>query len=158
MRVGIGYDVHKLAARRKLVLGGVEIKHPKGLLGHSDADVLTHAVIDALIGAAGKGSIGEFFPDTDPVYKDISSIVLLKKIVAEVRSSGYLIANVDAVVVCQEPKLLPYMNEIRRSLAGTLEIEFDQVNVKAKTEEGLGFTGKKEGIAAHAVCLIHKKV
>ncbi len=158
MRVGIGYDAHKLTAGRKLILGGVEVPYPKGLLGHSDADVLIHAIIDALIGAAGMGSIGDFFPDTDPAYKDISSLVLLKRIVSELKAAEYLIANVDSVVVCQEPRLAPYMRQIRETLAQALEIEVNQVNVKAKTEEGLGFTGRKEGIAAHAVCLIHKKV
>jgi 2-C-methyl-D-erythritol 2,4-cyclodiphosphate synthase len=158
MRIGIGYDVHKLVDGRKLILGGVEIEHSKGLLGHSDADVLTHALIDALIGAAGKGSIGDFFPDTDPAYKDIDSTFLLAKIVNILNDEGFLVTNIDSTVVCEEPRLSPYILKIRESLSKVVGIDISQVNVKAKTEEGLGFTGKKQGMAAYAVCLIHKKV
>jgi len=158
MRVGIGYDVHKLALGRKLVLGGVVIKHIRGLAGHSDADVLTHAVIDALIGAVGQGSIGDFFPDTDPRFKDASSLTFLKEIGNLIRSQGYLIGNIDSTVVCQEPRLAPYIRAMRDNLARTLDIDISLVNVKGKTEEGLGFTGKKQGIAAYAICIVHKKV
>ncbi|MFA4966808.1 MAG: 2-C-methyl-D-erythritol 2,4-cyclodiphosphate synthase [Candidatus Margulisiibacteriota bacterium] len=158
MRVGIGYDAHKLVSGRKLILGGVEIKHPTGLLGHSDADVLVHAVIDALIGSVGKGSIGDFFPDTDPGFKDASSIGLLEKTVKIIADEEYLISNVDSTIVCQDPKLAPYISKMRENLAKAMGIDVSQVNVKAKTEEGLGFTGQKQGISAYAVCLVHKKV
>ena len=158
MRVGIGYDAHKLVSGRKLILGGVEIDHPTGLSGHSDADVLVHAVIDALIGAVGQGSIGDFFPDTDPVYKGASSISLLEKTVKIINDEEYLISNIDSTVVCQEPKLTPYIFKMRENLAKALGIDISQVNVKAKTEEGMGFTGQKQGISAYAVCLVHKKV
>lgn len=158
MRVGIGYDVHKLVLGRKLILGGVLIKHLRGLKGHSDADVLTHAVIDALIGAVGQGSIGDFFPDTDPRYQDASSLSLLYKIGGLLKDQGYLISNIDSTIVCQEPRLAPYIRAMRDNVARTLGIDISQVNVKGKTEEGLGFTGKKQGIAAYAVCIVHKKV
>jgi len=158
MRIGIGYDVHKLVLGRKLVMGGVVIKHIRGLAGHSDADVLTHAVIDALIGAVGQGSIGDFFPDTDPRFKDASSLSFLKEIGNLIRSQGYIIGNIDSTVVCQEPRLAPYIRSMRDNLARTLGIDISLVNVKGKTEEGLGFTGKKQGIAAYAVCIVHRKV
>lgn len=158
MRVGIGYDVHKLVLGRKLILGGVLIKNLKGLRGHSDADVLVHAIIDALIGAVGQGSIGDFFPDTDPRYKDASSLSLLHKIGGLLRDQGYLISNLDSTIVCQEPRLAPYISGMRDNIARVLGIDISQVNVKAKTEEGLGFTGKKQGIAAYAVCIVHRKV
>ncbi len=158
MRIGIGYDAHKLTKGRKLVLGGVEIKHEKGLLGHSDADVLCHAVIDALIGAMGEGSIGDFFPDTDKKYKDISSLALLAEIAAFLVKNDYLINNIDSTIVCQDPRLSPYTDQMRNNLAETLGIEASKINVKAKTEEGMGFTGRKEGVSAYAVALIHKKV
>lgn len=158
MRIGIGYDVHKLVLGRKLVMGGVVIKHIRGLAGHSDADVLTHAVIDALIGAVGQGSIGDFFPDTDPRFKDASSLSFLKEIGNLIRSQSYIIGNIDSTVVCQEPRLAPYIRSMRDNLARTLGIDISQVNVKGKTEEGLGFTGKKQGIAAYAVCIVHRKV
>jgi 2-C-methyl-D-erythritol 2,4-cyclodiphosphate synthase len=158
MRIGIGYDVHKLALGRKLILGGVVIKHLRGLAGHSDADVLTHAVIDALIGAVGQGSIGDFFPDTDPRFKDASSLSFLKEIGNLIRNQSYIIGNIDSTVVCQEPRLAPYIRSMRDNLARTLGIDISQVNVKGKTEEGLGFTGKKQGIAAYAVCIVHRKV
>jgi 2-C-methyl-D-erythritol 2,4-cyclodiphosphate synthase len=158
MRIGIGYDVHKLVLGRKLVLGGVEIKHIKGLAGHSDADVLTHAVIDALIGAVGQGSIGDFFPDTDPRFKNASSLMFLQKTGSLLKDQGYLINNIDSTVVCQEPRLAPYIYRMRDNLARILGLDISQVNVKGKTEEGLGFTGKKQGISAMAVCLVHRKV
>jgi 2-C-methyl-D-erythritol 2,4-cyclodiphosphate synthase len=158
MRVGIGYDVHKLVLGRKLILGGVLIKNLRGLKGHSDADVLVHAVIDALIGAVGQGSIGDFFPDTDPRYKDASSLTLLYKIGSLLKDQGYLISNIDSTIVCQDPRLAPYIRSMRDNLARTLGIDISQVNVKGKTEEGLGFTGKKQGIAAYAVCIVHRKV
>lgn len=158
MRVGIGYDAHKLVKGRKLILGGVDVPYKKGLLGHSDADVLAHAIIDAIIGAMAAGSIGEFFPDTDPRYKDVSSLKLLSMIAEVALGKDLIINNVDSVIVCQDPKLLPYMAQMRDNIAKTLGLDNSRVNVKAKTEEGMGFTGKKEGISAYAVALIHKKV
>ncbi|OGC03631.1 2-C-methyl-D-erythritol 2,4-cyclodiphosphate synthase [candidate division WOR-1 bacterium RIFOXYA12_FULL_43_27] len=158
MRVGIGYDVHKLRKGRKLILGGVEIPFEKGLLGHSDADVLVHAVIDAILGALSAGCIGEHFPDTDPQYKGISSMKLLEKITELIELKESSINNIDATIVCQKPKLTPYFREMKESIAKALTIDPDQVNIKAKTEEGLGFTGKGQGISAYAICLAHKKV
>lgn len=158
MRIGIGYDVHKLIKERKLILGGVEIPFPKGLLGHSDADVLIHAIIDAIIGALGEGSIGDHFPDTDQQYKDVSSMILLEKIGGLVEEKKYSINNIDATIVCQAPKLAPFIPQMVLNIAKALNISADQVNVKAKTEEGLGFTGKGQGISAQAICLVHKKV
>lgn len=158
MRIGIGYDAHKLVEGRDLILGGVKLEHPKGLLGHSDADVLLHAIIDALIGAVGQGSIGDFFPDTDPQYKGISSLELLKRVYQTIRSEGYLIKNIDSTVVLEEPRLKPYIQKMKENIAGTLDLDPSQVNVKGKTEEGMGFTGKKEGISALAVCLVHKQL
>lgn len=158
MRIGIGYDAHKLAEGRDLILGGVKLEHPKGLLGHSDADVLLHAIIDALIGAVGQGSIGDFFPDTDPQYKGISSLELLKRVYQTLRSEGYLIKNIDSTVVLEEPRLKPYIQKMKENIAQTLDLDPSQVNVKGKTEEGMGFTGKKEGISALAVCLVHKQL
>lgn len=158
MRVGIGYDAHKLVSGRKLILGGVEIEYEKGLFGHSDADVLTHAVIDALIGAVGQGSIGGFFPDTDPKYKDISSLKLLSEVFKVISGEGYEISNIDSTVVCEEPKIARYVDNMKENLAGALGLDLSQINIKGKTEEGMGFTGKKEGISAYAVALVHKKV
>lgn len=158
MRVGIGYDVHKLRKNRKLILGGVEIPFEKGLLGHSDADVLIHAVIDAILGALGAGCIGEHFPDTDPRYKGISSMKLLEKIAELIALKESSVNNIDATIVCQEPKLTPYFIQMKENIAKALAIGPEQVNIKAKTEEGLGFTGKGQGISAYAVCLMHKKV
>ncbi len=154
MRIGHGYDVHRLTAERKLILGGVEIPYFLGLLGHSDADVLTHAIMDALLGAAGLWDIGHAFPDTDPAYKGISSLVLLERVVEMLREQGYTIENVDATVLAQQPKLSPYIPQMRERLAKVMGIGVKQVNVKATTEEGLGFTGAGEGIAAHAVALL----
>lgn len=152
MRVGMGYDVHKLVEGRKLILGGVEIPHTLGLLGHSDADVLVHAIMDALLGAAALGDIGKHFPDTDPQYKGISSMKLLAHVGKLLEEKGYIIDNIDATVMAQKPKLRPFIEEMEKNIAKELGISKDQVNVKATTEEGLGFTGREEGIAAQAIC------
>ena len=154
MRIGHGYDVHKLVTGRKLILGGVTIPHETGLLGHSDADVLAHAVSDALLGAAALGDIGGFFPDHDPKYQDADSIELLRQVCVELYDRGYAIENIDATVIAQAPKLKPYIEQMRKNLAQACEINVNQISVKATTEEHLGFTGRKEGIAVHAVCLI----
>ncbi len=154
MRIGHGYDVHRLTENRKLVLGGVEIPYSKGLLGHSDADVLSHAIADSLLGAAALGDIGQLFPDTDPRYEGVDSLVLLKKTVLAVREAGWRIGNIDATVVAQAPKLKPFIPSMRENLANACGVDVSQVSVKATTEEGLGFTGGGEGIAAHAVCLL----
>lgn len=157
MRVGIGYDVHKLTEGRKLILGGVDIPHEKGLLGHSDADVLLHAISDALLGAAALGDIGRHFPDNDNSYKDIDSIVLLKRVHEFLKEKGYSISNIDATVVCQRPKLAPYIEQMRQNISACLELKLSQVNIKATTTEALGFEGRKEGISSHAVCLINER-
>ncbi len=154
MRVGMGYDVHKLVEGRDLILGGVKIPHTLGLLGHSDADVLLHAIMDALLGAAALGDIGKHFPDTDPAYKGISSIKLLEHVGELLEENGYVISNIDATVVAQKPKLRPYIEEMEQNIADTLKIAKDQVNVKATTEEGLGFTGTQEGISSQAICML----
>ena len=154
MRIGMGYDIHRLVAERKLVLGGVTIPYEKGLLGHSDADVLAHAIADAVLGALGEGDIGRHFPDTDPAYKGISSLVLLERIAERVRGMDAAIVNVDATVLAQRPKLAPHIPEMRQRLAGALGVEADQVSVKATTTEGLGFVGTEQGIAAQAVVLV----
>ena len=156
MRVGHGYDVHRLTEGRKLILGGVEIPYKKGLLGHSDADVLTHAVMDALLGAAGLGDIGRHFPDSDDRYLGADSLMLLKEVVRLLAEKGFRVGNVDATVIAQRPKLMPYIPEMRRNLAAVMGTEEDAVNVKATTEEKLGFTGEGLGIAAHAVALIER--
>ena len=156
MRVGFGYDVHRLVEERKLILGGVEIPYEKGLLGHSDADVLTHAVMDALLGAAALGDIGGLFPDTDPSYAGADSLRLLALVCEKVRAEGWQPVNVDATILCQRPKLAPHIPQMRENLARAMGIEIDQVNVKATTEEKLGFTGEGLGISAHAVCLLIK--
>ena len=156
MRIGHGYDVHRLVLERKLILGGVEVPYEKGLLGHSDADVLTHAVMDALLGAAGLGDIGKHFPDTDPAYAGADSMKLLEHVAGLLRARGWQVSNVDATILAQRPKLAPYIPAMRRALAGHLGLEEEQVNVKATTEEGLGFTGAGEGMAAHAVCLLEE--
>ena len=156
IRVGLGYDVHKLVEGRKLILGGVDIPYEKGLLGHSDADVLLHAITDALFGAAALGDIGSHFPDTDPRYKGADSLKLLEACGEELRENGWKIGNIDAVIVAQRPKLLPYVPRMRENIARVLDIDISQVSVKGKTEEGLGFTGSGEGMAVHAVCLIEK--
>ena len=154
MRIGHGYDVHKFAKGRKLILGGVEIPFELGLFGHSDADVLLHAVSDSLLGAAALGDIGLLFPDTDPQYEGADSIQLLRQVCRKVREAGFEIENVDATVLAQQPKLRPYIDDMRAMISAALGIDIDCVSVKATTEEGLGFTGRKEGIAAHAVCLL----
>ena len=156
IRIGHGYDVHKLVEGRKLIIGGVDIPHDKGLLGHSDADVLLHAVSDALLGAAAMGDIGKHFPDNDEKYKGADSLVLLKRVVTKLSCAGYKVVNVDATVIAQAPKLAPHIPKMRSNIARVLDVELDCVNVKATTEEHLGFTGEKLGIAAHAVCLIEK--
>lgn len=154
IRIGHGYDVHRLVENRKLILGGVEIPYEKGLLGHSDADVLLHAIADALLGAVALGDIGQLFPDSDASYKDISSLVLLRRVGTKLCTMGYKPSNIDATVIAQAPKLSPYIGEMRKKIAFALDIELDAVSVKATTEEGLGFSGEGQGIAAHAVCLI----
>ena len=154
MRVGHGYDVHRFAPGRDLVLGGVKIPYQAGLLGHSDADVLTHAVMDALLGAAALGDIGLHFPDSDPAFLGIDSLILLGRVGALLSEKGYKVGNIDATVIAEQPRLRPYIDEMRKNIAKTLGIPVDYVNVKATTEEGLGFTGERLGIAAHAVCLI----
>lgn len=158
MRIGHGYDVHRLQKGRKLIIGGVEIPFDKGLLGHSDADVLLHAICDALLGAAALGDIGKHFPDTDEKYKDISSLVLLKNTAELLRQKGFKVANIDSTVVAQAPRFSPYIGKMVRNISGAVGIEETRVNVKATTEENLGFTGSGEGIAAYAVCLIKKTV
>lgn len=154
MRIGSGYDVHRLVEDRDLIIGGVKIPYEKGLLGHSDADVLLHAIMDALLGAAGLGDIGKHFPDTDASYKGISSIELLKQVKALIEDKLYVIENIDATIIAQRPKLAPYIPDMKKNIAEALELEEDRVNVKATTEEGLGFTGEGLGIAANAVCLL----
>lgn len=156
IRVGHGYDVHRFAENRKLIIGGVEIPYTMGLLGHSDADVLIHAVMDAVIGALGLGDIGKHFPDTDGEYKDISSMILADRVYTLLQEQGYSIVNIDATIIAQKPKLAPYISDIKNNIAKVFHVTPDQVNVKATTEEKLGFTGRLEGISSHAVCLIAK--
>lgn len=155
-RVGMGYDVHKLVEGRKLIIGGVEIPHRLGLLGHSDADVLLHAISDALLGAAALGDIGKHFPDDDPKFEGADSRVLLRQVVMIVKEKGFDIENVDATVVAQRPKLAPFIEKMRENIAADLKLDLDCVNVKATTEEKLGFTGKEEGISAYSVCSLNK--
>ena len=154
MRIGHGYDVHRLVEDRALILGGVQIPYHKGLLGHSDADVLTHAVMDALLGAAALGDIGAHFPDSDPAYRGADSLALAREVARRIRDAGYEIGNVDATVLAQSPKLATHIAQMRQNLADALSLPLSDVSVKATTEEGLGFTGSGEGIAAHAVCLL----
>lgn len=154
MRIGMGYDVHRLTPDRKLIMGGVEIPYEKGLLGHSDADVLLHAVMDALLGAAALGDIGKHFPDTDPAYKGISSMTLLKHVGELLEENRFLVENIDATIIAQAPKMRPYIDQMRTNIAEALQIEIRQVNVKATTEEGLGFTGSGEGISSQAICML----
>lgn len=156
LRIGHGYDVHRLTEGRRLILGGVEVPYEKGLLGHSDADVLTHAVMDALLGAAALGDIGKLFPDTDAAYAGISSILLLERVAERLREAGYAVVNLDATILAQAPKLAPYRERMRENLARALSLDTSRVSVKATTEEGLGFTGEGLGIAAHAVALLEK--
>ncbi|KPJ69190.1 2-C-methyl-D-erythritol 2,4-cyclodiphosphate synthase [candidate division WOR-1 bacterium DG_54_3] len=157
MRIGFGYDVHKLVRGRKLIVGGEEVPHVKGLLGWSDGDVLIHAVIDALLGAAGEGDIGRHFPPGDPTYKGISSLKLLEFVKELLRNRGFTVNNIDSTIVAEEPRFAPFIEKIIKNIANTLGIRKELVNVKAKTEEGLGFTGSKKGISAYAVCVLHRK-
>ena len=154
MRVGMGYDVHRLVEERKLILGGVEIPYEKGLLGHSDADVLLHAIMDALLGAAALGDIGRHFPDTDPAYKGISSIRLLEHVGKLLEEENYVVGNIDATIIAQRPKMAPHIPQMRANVAKALQIEESQINIKATTEEGLGFTGTGEGISSQAICAL----
>lgn len=154
MRVGMGYDVHKLVKNRELILGGVQIPYEKGLLGHSDADVLLHAIMDALLGAAALGDIGKHFPDTDEAYRGASSLVLLEQVGKLLEKECYIIENIDATIIAQRPKMRPYIEQMEKNIADVLGIEMNRINVKATTEEGLGFTGSGEGISAQAICSI----
>ncbi len=156
IRIGHGYDVHRLVEGRKLIIGGVEIEHEKGLLGHSDADVLLHAISDSLLGAAAMGDIGCLFPDNDKKYKDADSLILLKEVVRVIGSEGYKVGNIDATLMAQRPKMRPYIDKMRKNISCACNIPLENVSVKATTEEKLGFTGREEGISAHAVCLIEK--
>ena len=156
MRIGHGYDVHKLVEGRDLILGGVKMEHNLGLLGHSDADVLLHAVSDALLGAAGLGDIGKHFPDTDPQYKGADSLKLLEIVAQKVREAGYRVSNIDVTMIAQKPKLRPYIEQMERNIADAMGIDALRVNVKATTEERLGFTGEEKGMACHAVCLLEE--
>lgn len=157
MRIGHGYDVHKLVEGRKLIMGGVEIPYEKGLLGHSDADVLLHAISDALLGAAALGDIGKLFPDTDMQYKGADSRVLMAEVMRRIKEEGYRVINVDATIIAQRPKMRNYIDTMRQNIADTLGCDIGDINVKATTEEGMGFTGEGMGISAHAVCLIEKE-
>ena len=157
MRIGMGYDVHRLVPERDLILGGVAIPHELGLLGHSDADVLLHAIMDAMLGAAALGDIGKHFPDTDPAYKGISSIELLRHVKELVEKEGYTVGNIDATVIAQRPKLRPYIDMMREHVADVLDVPVNAVNIKATTEEKLGFTGNEEGISSQAICLLVEK-
>ena len=154
MRIGTGYDVHRLVEGRKLIIGGVEIPHTLGLLGHSDADVLLHAIMDALLGAVALGDIGKHFPDTDEAYRGISSLKLLEKVGGLLEEQHYMVGNIDATIIAQKPKLRPYIAQMEQNVADVLGISVEQVNIKATTEESLGFTGREEGISAQAVCLL----
>lgn len=156
MRIGHGYDVHKFVDNRKLILGGVEIPYTMGLLGHSDADVVLHAVSDALLGAAGLGDIGKHFPDTDMKYKGIDSRILLKNVVDKITELGFKVGNIDVTVIAQAPKLAPFIEEMRKNIAADTKTDITRINIKATTEEGLGFTGEKLGIAVHSVCLLEE--
>lgn len=154
IRIGNGYDVHKLVGQRKLILGGVEIEHTMGLLGHSDADVLTHAIMDALLGACALGDIGKLFPDTNEEYRDADSIELLKIVADYIADKGFSVNNIDSIIVAQKPKLSPYIDEMRANIANAVGLHMSCVSIKATTEESLGFTGREEGISAHAVCIV----
>ncbi len=156
MKIGLGYDVHKYVEGRDLILGGVKVPFEKGLLGHSDADVLVHAIIDAILGALGKGDIGRLFPDNDPKYKNISSLYLLEQVRNVMEECGYTIGNIDSTVICQSPKLKPYIEQMENNIASCLKVDVQKINVKATTEENLGFTGRLEGVSSNAVCLLEK--
>ncbi len=155
MRIGFGYDVHKLVENRPLIIGGVTIPHNKGLLGHSDADVLLHSIMDALLGAAALGDIGKHFPDSDKNLKDISSLLLLSKVKSLINKEGYEIINIDCTIIAQKPKMLPYIEDMKKNICKFLNLNDKMLNIKATTEEGLGFTGKEEGISANAICLLN---
>ena len=157
MRIGIGYDVHKLVAGRKLILGGVEIPHDLGLLGHSDADVLTHAIMDALLGALALGDIGQHFPDTDETYRGADSLALLKRVGELIGEQGYEVGNIDSIIIAEKPKMKPHIPEMREKIAGVLGVGTDRISIKATTEEKLGFTGREEGISSQAVVLLNRK-
>ncbi|MEG1257050.1 2-C-methyl-D-erythritol 2,4-cyclodiphosphate synthase [Clostridium sp.] len=157
MRVGLGYDVHKLVSDRNLIIGGVKIPHSTGLLGHSDADVLLHAIMDSLLGAAALGDIGKHFPDTDNKFKGISSIELLKEVKLLLDASNYIIENIDATIIAQKPKMSPHILAMRTNISAALSININQINIKATTEEGLGFTGCEEGISSQSICLLNNK-
>lgn len=154
MRIGMGYDVHKLVENRDLIIGGVKIPHNLGLLGHSDADVLLHAICDSLLGAAALGDIGKHFPDTDNKYKNIDSLILLKNVGKLIEDEGYVIGNIDATIIAQKPKMAPHIPEMRKNISSTLNISIDKINIKATTEEGLGFTGLQQGISSQSICLL----
>ncbi|MGX9758728.1 2-C-methyl-D-erythritol 2,4-cyclodiphosphate synthase [Clostridioides difficile] len=154
MRIGLGYDVHKLTAERKLIIGGVEIPHDKGLLGHSDADVLIHAIMDSILGALALGDIGKHFPDTDEKYKGIDSMKLLEHVYNLITSKGYKIGNIDSTIIAQSPKMAPHIESMRKNIAKALNTDIGNINIKATTEEGLGFTGSKQGIASQSICLL----
>jgi len=156
IRIGMGYDVHRLVEGRKCIIGGVDIPYEKGLLGHSDADVLLHAIMDAMLGALALGDIGKHFPDTDPAYEGIDSLRLLERTDALIRNEGYAVGNIDATIIAQAPKMRPYIDTMRENIAEVLHVGIDRINVKATTEEGLGFTGSGEGISAQAICLLTK--
>lgn len=156
MRIGLGYDVHKLVKGRELIIGGVDIPYEKGLLGHSDADVLTHAIMDSILGAAALGDIGKHFPDTQAKYKGISSLDLLAQVNTLLSSKGYYIENIDATIIAQKPKMAPFIEKMISNISKVLDIDPDKINIKATTEEGLGFTGSGEGISSQAICLINK--
>lgn len=157
MRIGMGYDVHKLVEDRKLIIGGIEIPHINGLLGHSDADVLIHAIMDSLLGAAALGDIGKHFPDTNPKYKGISSLLLLREVRELLAEEGYKVVNIDATIIAQKPKMAPHIPSMIKKIANALKIDENRINIKATTEEGLGFTGSCEGISSQSICLITKK-
>ncbi|MCC0633893.1 2-C-methyl-D-erythritol 2,4-cyclodiphosphate synthase [Clostridioides sp. ZZV15-6388] len=154
MRIGLGYDVHKLTEERKLIIGGVEIPHDKGLLGHSDADVLIHAIMDSILGALALGDIGKHFPDTDEKYKGIDSMKLLEHVYNLITSKGYKIGNIDSTIIAQSPKMAPHIERMRKNIAKVLNTDIENINIKATTEEGLGFTGAKQGIASQSICLL----
>lgn len=154
MRIGLGYDVHKLTEDRKLIIGGVEIPHDKGLLGHSDADVLIHAIMDSILGALALGDIGKHFPDTDEEYKGADSMKLLEHVYNLITSKGYKIGNIDSTIIAQSPKMAPYIESMRSNISKVLNTDIDNINIKATTEEGLGFTGEKQGIASQSICLL----
>ena len=156
MRIGHGYDVHKLTDNRRLIIGGVEIPYEKGLLGHSDADVLLHAISDSLLGAAALGDIGGMFPDNDPAFKDADSLILLQKVVEALSFAGFTVGNIDATIIAQNPKMKPHIEKMRQNVADACNVDVSRVNIKATTEEWLGFTGREEGLSCHAVCLLEE--